>query len=90
MRDTDAAATHIGQLVPGKAENRIAAPSAEVRMAAVQATAEAENRIGSVGLKGIEYFTVQSKTPQAPSLSHPARSFAAALEYTAQHSRSLH
>ncbi len=52
MRETDAAATQIGQLIPGSAANRIAAPSADVSMAAVQATAEAEDRIGSFGFRG--------------------------------------
>jgi hypothetical protein len=79
MSEAEAAATQIGQLMPGSTENRIAAPSAEVSIAAVQATVEAEDLIGSISLEWIEYFTLQSKTPQAPSMSHPARSFAAML-----------
>src|SRR5439155_85333 len=42
MRESEAAPTQIGQLMPASAEKMIAAPSAEVSMAAVQATAAAD------------------------------------------------
>src|SRR6266550_562866 len=45
ISEIEAVATQIGQLMPGHAEKRIAAPRAEVRRAADQATAEAEGRM---------------------------------------------
>ncbi len=64
MSEMEAAATQIGQLIPGQAENRIAAPRAEVRMAVVQATADVGERIGLIDLQCAEYFTLQSKLSQ--------------------------
>src|SRR5258705_13689155 len=52
MRETDAAETQIGQLMPASAANRIAAPSADVSIAAVQATVEANDRIDLARVEG--------------------------------------